>query len=161
MHIRIHVRFSPKLLVRTLVLATVLSSGAAHFALSSPGGEMLNQARSIDLLSLAVWHEARGESAEGKRLVASAILERVRDERWPDTVEGVLAQSSQFFGLDFSRKPEDGAADWAECMDAAWQALTTRPSVAANHFHAVGVHPSWHDPTKVVKRVGGHVFLRL
>ncbi|MEZ5367316.1 MAG: cell wall hydrolase [Bryobacterales bacterium] len=161
MRIRIHIRFSPKLVVRTVVLATLLSSGAAHFALSSPGVAMLDQAKRIDLLSLAVWHEARGESAEGKRLVAAAILERVRDKRWPDTVEGVLAQSSQFFGFDFTRKPEDDAAGWSECVDAAWQALTTRPSVAANHFHAVGVHPSWHDPQKVVKRVGGHVFLRL
>lgn len=122
---------------------------------------MIDQAKQIDLLSLAVWHEARGETAEGKSLVASTVLERVRDRRWPNTVEGVLSQSEQFFGFDFSRMPHGDAAGWAECVEAAWQAFRTGAPAPANHFHAANVRPHWHDPKKVVRRVGGHVFLRL
>jgi N-acetylmuramoyl-L-alanine amidase len=122
---------------------------------------MIDQAKQVDLLSLAVWHEARGEPREGKSLVAATVLERVRDRRWPDTVEGVLSQGSQFFGLDLSESPHTWAPGWDECVDAAWEALRSASPAPANHFHATYVTPDWHDPAKVVKRSGGHVFLRL
>lgn len=50
----------------------------------------------IDLIALITMAEAEGESEEGKRLVIDTILNRVDHDRFPDTVEGVIYQKSQF-----------------------------------------------------------------
>ena len=50
----------------------------------------------IDLIALITMAEAEGEPEEGKRLVIDTILNRVDHERFPDTVEGVIYQKSQF-----------------------------------------------------------------
>lgn len=50
----------------------------------------------IDLIALVTMGEAEGESEEGKRLVIDTILNRVDNERWPDTVTEVIYQPNQF-----------------------------------------------------------------
>jgi N-acetylmuramoyl-L-alanine amidase len=121
---------------------------------------MLKEAKDVDLLALVIWNEARGESDAGKRLVAETVLERVRDPRWPDTIEEVLTQKGQFQRFDLSERPSPRETGWGDCVMAARAAMRSGPWVA-NHFHSVGVMPPWHDPSKVVLRSGGHVFLRL
>lgn len=50
----------------------------------------------IDLIALITMAEAEGESEEGKRLVISTILNRVDDNRFPNTVNGVIYQPNAF-----------------------------------------------------------------
>lgn len=50
----------------------------------------------IDLLALVTMAEAEGESERGKRLVISAILNRVDSEYFPDTIKEVVYQPSAF-----------------------------------------------------------------
>jgi len=50
----------------------------------------------IDSLARIVWWEARGEPLLGQVAVGNVVLNRVHDRRWPDTVEEVIAQKSQF-----------------------------------------------------------------
>ena len=47
-------------------------------------------------VALAVYFEARGESAEGQRAVASVVWNRRNDERWPNHTCEVVAQKGQF-----------------------------------------------------------------
>lgn len=50
----------------------------------------------IDLIALVTMAEAEGESEYGKRLVIDTILNRVDSDDFPDTVDGVIYQKSQF-----------------------------------------------------------------
>jgi len=47
-------------------------------------------------LSLALYHEARGEPLNGQRAVAEVIMNRVESDRFPDTICGVVMQPNQF-----------------------------------------------------------------
>ena len=48
------------------------------------------------LLSKLVTGEARGESYEGQVAVAAVVLNRVKDSRFPDSIEGVIYQKNAF-----------------------------------------------------------------
>ncbi len=150
--------------VRLVVVLAMLLSGAAQFGLSSQDGAMISQAKEIDLLSIVVWHEARGETAEGKSLVASTILERVRDQRWPNTIEGVLTQSSQFLGLDFSRMPQGDAIAWARnngCNRLVDAATLTGAIVVALGYERSGLFSNddaWRDSFLSAAQAAGEKF---
>ena len=47
-------------------------------------------------LSMAIYHESRGEPILGQMAVAEVIMNRVADKRWPNTVCGVIKQPVQF-----------------------------------------------------------------
>jgi spore germination cell wall hydrolase CwlJ-like protein len=52
--------------------------------------------REIDMLAKTVWAEARGCSQDEWRLVVWTVLQRVDDDRWPDSIEGVVTAKRQF-----------------------------------------------------------------
>ena len=49
-----------------------------------------------ELLAKIVYLEARGESAEGQQAVVEVVFNRVLDERFPDTIQGVIFAPGQF-----------------------------------------------------------------
>lgn len=53
----------------------------------------------VDDLTALVLHEARGETFSGMVAVATVVLDRVEDPRWPATIEGVIYQPRQFSGM--------------------------------------------------------------
>lgn len=54
----------------------------------------------IDLIALVTMAEAEGESELGKRLVIDTVLNRVEaEDRFPDTVHGVIYQPNQFTSM--------------------------------------------------------------
>lgn len=52
--------------------------------------------RQMYVLAQLVHAEAGNQSLEGKRLVADVVLNRVHDDNFPDTIEGVIYQDRQF-----------------------------------------------------------------
>ena len=59
-----------------------------------------------EMLAKTVWAEARGCGPEEQALVIWCILQRVDDQRWPDTIAGVLAEPSQFdYSPDYQVDP--------------------------------------------------------
>lgn len=50
----------------------------------------------MGILALTLYHEARGESEECQKACCEVILNRVLDERFPDTVKEVLYAPGQF-----------------------------------------------------------------
>lgn len=52
----------------------------------------------VELLAIAIYCEAGADSIseETRRMVGDVILNRVEDDRFPDTVEGVLTQRAQY-----------------------------------------------------------------
>lgn len=65
---------------------------------SEPEHEMFFTAADAETIAKAVWGEARGCSIEGQAKVVWVILNRVDDNRFPDTIQGVVTQPCQFYG---------------------------------------------------------------
>lgn len=63
------------------------------------------------LIARTVHAEAGNQDFEGRRLVASVILNRVESESFPNTVEGVLSQSGQFATYKLLAKTEPNIHD--------------------------------------------------
>lgn len=119
------------------------------------------------LLALCVWREARGESLRGKKLVASVIINRTRDDkrRWGRDIRSVILQPLQFSSFNLgepnSIKFPQNTSDWIDSAQAAEEAVAGTLASTANHYHAILVTPTWADPTKIVAKEGNHIFYKL
>lgn len=109
------------------------------------------------LLARLAMAEAEGEDTEGKALVIMAVLNRVRDAGFPDTVEGVIYQRSQFSSIT------DGRFDAVEPDEDCWLALSMVQqgwdgSKGATYFHSER-ESSWHERNlSFLFRHGAHYF---
>ena len=114
----------------------------------------------LTCMAVAVYFEARGEPIDGQMMVAETILNRVADERWPDTVCEVVKQPRQFSFYS------DGKSDTPRDQ-VAYELALELAAVAMNgehlhsgvlYYHTVDVHPVWRHSLAVTGRVGRHIF---
>ena len=78
----------------------------------------------LDMLAAIVYCEAGGESYKGKLAVAAVVVNRVQSSRYPDNVEAVIKQKSQFSPVRsgrFAKTLKKGAPN--SCYEAAIEAL--------------------------------------
>ena len=111
------------------------------------------------LLSKLVSSEARGESYEGQVAVAAVVINRVRDPRFPDSIEGVIYQKNAFSVVNNGQiymDPTDSA------YKAAREALYGEdPTNGAIFFWNPDIATcSWIKTLDPYKRIGNHVFAR-
>lgn len=69
--------------------------------------------------------EAEGESVEGKAAVMKVVLNRVDDERFPDTITEVLFEKNQFScintgGRIWTVRPDEDCQKAIELIDDGW-----------------------------------------
>lgn len=113
-------------------------------------------------LAIAIYFEARGEPLQGQYAVGQVVLNRVEDERYPDTVCDVVFEDRQF---SFTH---DGRPDRLPVVRtrAARRAIrvaddllneVTYPSTST-HYHTVSVDPFWNSEYDLDERVGNHIF---
>ena len=121
-------------------------------------------AGNLEDIAATIWDEARGETFEGRQMVASVIW-----NRGGGTADGMVAaikKPKQFSGWNGGQRPEVRIANktdeavWKECMAFAKAMLggTFRPVTAATHYHNDKVKPSWRLNLRFVKKVGRHLF---
>lgn len=113
----------------------------------------------LNLLSKLVAAEARGESYEGQVAVAAVVLNRVKDTRFPDSIEGVIYQKNAFSVV------RDGYIDaqpTEESYKAAKEALYgSDPTNNAIYFWNPDISTcSWINTLNPHLRIGNHVFAR-
>jgi len=113
-------------------------------------------------LSLALYHEARGEPLQGQLMAARVIMNRMQSPRWPSSMCGVITQDRQFsfYRKDNTPKPRDEVA-WAKAQKLATDIINDPnilPYSTADHYHTVDVHPVWRRKLHRVARIGRHVF---
>jgi len=119
-------------------------------------------------LAQAVYFEARGEPDMGKHAVAHVVLNRLKDDRYPNTICGVVFQNQhlrhrcQFsFACDgLSDTPRESQA-WHRSLQVALEALAGASediTLASTHFHARYVEPVWASQLKPTIQVGAHLF---
>ena len=62
--------------------------------------EMYFTEEDVAAMAKMLWGEARGCTRDNQIKCAWVVLNRVDDERFPDTIQGVLEQPAQFHGYD-------------------------------------------------------------
>ena len=114
----------------------------------------------LTCLAVAIYFEARGESVDGQIMVAETIVNRVADERWPNTICEVVKQPKQFsfYSDGKSDRPRDIEA-YTTAVLVADQALSGgHMHTGALYYHTVDVRPVWRHDLQVLGRVGDHIF---
>jgi N-acetylmuramoyl-L-alanine amidase len=111
------------------------------------------------LLAQLVCGEARGEPYEGKVAVAAVILNRVNDDRFPNSVAGVVYETHAFEAVE-NGEIYRGVEE--ECAQAARVALNGYDPVDGAVFFfapAKTDHP-FMVARPQVRTIGGHAFAR-
>lgn len=119
-------------------------------------------------LAINIYHEARNEPLIGQIAVGVVTLNRVFDDRYPNTIKKVVTEHKQFSWYN-NRKvpPPNNKKAWEECQKIARFLLTQGYESdivgvleGATHFHAIYVNPKWAKTKTLVARIGNHVFYR-
>ncbi len=135
-------------------------------------------AEALVCLALNIYHEARDQPFVGQVAVAQVVMNRVRDDRYPDDVCDVVYQ-----GPTYSWKPDfpvrhrcqfswycDGKSDNTKDTEAWEIAMLIATGVyngnlgdfveGATHYHATYVLPEWAETKTKTVQIGDHVFYR-
>jgi len=118
-----------------------------------------------DMLCMAdnLYHEAKVDGMRGMEAVASVVMNRVRDPRWPDNVCDVVYQPSQFSWTLKKRlrnmKVKHGWKTLAVARMALQGQLIDKTG-GATHYHAVYVTPYWGKVYEFTVQVEQHLFYR-
>jgi N-acetylmuramoyl-L-alanine amidase len=128
-------------------------------------------------LAQNIYYEARGSSRADQIAVADVVINRVQDERYPDSICEVVQQGEQHANGQMKRNRCqfswycDGKSDWPKDLDAwviaqqiafnmitygDWRGLTE----GATHYHANYVNPSWARTLTLTGTIGVHKFYR-
>jgi N-acetylmuramoyl-L-alanine amidase len=114
------------------------------------------------LLAATIQLEAGDQPYMGKVAVAQVIMERVKDPRWPDTIEGVILQPKQLSCWN-QRDPHRMRYASKECLDialACLKGLITDRSF--NHYYNPKLcSPEWAEGVEDYVDIGDHRFLKL
>jgi N-acetylmuramoyl-L-alanine amidase len=110
-----------------------------------------------DLLARLVSAEAKGEPYEGQVAVAAVILNRMRDSRFPHTLQGVVYQKDAFEPVSngtIYQPPTASAVKATEDALNGWD-----PSYGALYFWNPATASSpWIWSRTITLRIGHHVF---
>ncbi|MEO1268074.1 MAG: LysM peptidoglycan-binding domain-containing protein [Myxococcota bacterium] len=141
-------------------------------------GVALAQQDPTVLMAMNLYAEARGEwrshGTDALYAIGRVVMARAHSGgiwNWPSSPSGVITQPAQFSWTNPADpnyrevyNPSDSES-WEVCYGVAREVISgsgPNPFPTADHyFNPAVVTPSWHDPSKVVGRVGNHIFLNL
>ncbi len=111
----------------------------------------------LDLLARAVYSEARGEPFQGQVAIAAVILNRVEDQRFPNTISGVIFQPWAFMAV------HDGQF-WLTPDETAYAAV--REALKGNdptggalyYYNPATATNRWIRSRPIITSIGKHVF---
>lgn len=113
----------------------------------------------VDLMAKVVYAESNSEPYEGKVAVASVILNRLRNNQFPKSIEGVVKQKYAFSCVvngNIYANPD------TTCYNAVFDALDGKdPTANALYFYnPKTARSSWMTSVKKynIKNIGNHVF---
>lgn len=114
----------------------------------------------ITCMAVAIYFEARGESIDGQMMVAETIINRVADERWPDTICEVVKQPHQFsfYSDGKSDRPRDEKAYHTALLVAEEALAGDHLWSGALYYHTLDVRPVWRHALEPLGVVGHHIF---
>jgi spore germination cell wall hydrolase CwlJ-like protein len=117
-------------------------------------------------LALAVWREARGESAEGQVAVACSIINRVANPKWwGTTVDEVITKRWQYSSLTDPKDPQVSRS-WPTVKDPSWllalgvahdvlEGGPVNPMPGADSYHDSSISPPfWTTKSRYCGKIG-------
>lgn len=113
----------------------------------------------IMLLSKLVAGEARGESYEGQVAVAAVVINRVKDSRFPDSLEEVIYQKNAFSVVkNGTIYTEPTSSTYRAAQEALYG---NDPTNNAIYFWNPDISTcSWINTLEPYLRIGNHVFAK-
>ncbi len=139
------------------------------FAASFPTVQPSQFSNELHCLALNIYHEARGESEQGKRAVGHVVMNRVTDRRFPTSVCRVVRQGGElrrnrcqfsWWCDGRSDRPRNRTA-WDVSLEIAQDiivGLSSDPTGGALWYHAEYVQPYWRKAFKRGPKIGQHIF---
>jgi N-acetylmuramoyl-L-alanine amidase len=117
-----------------------------------------NNQHDMELLARLITAEAGGEPFEGKVAVASVILNRIKDAKFPETIVGNIFKPHEFESVSNGqiwKNPSKEAYKAAETARKGWD-----PTNGAKYFFNPAKAPghSWVWTRTIIDRIGNHVF---
>lgn len=120
-----------------------------------------------DCFAANIYHEARGEPLVGQYMVGYVVMNRLRNDKYPDTICEVVKQSKQFSWFDPKnpKYPTDYHA-WETAKSITVKFLLGHPvayidlSEGAIFYHASYMTPWWAKEKTFILEVAGHKFYR-
>ena len=94
------------------------TDGLCVVEVAEPEYEMYFTEADVVAVAKMLWGEARGCALDNQQKAVWCVLNRVDDSRFPDTIQGVLSQPSQFHGYS----PDFPV--WDELKEVALDVLT-------------------------------------
>ncbi|MCA1806962.1 MAG: cell wall hydrolase [Actinobacteria bacterium] len=168
-----------KLVIAIVAMCAAMTvSAEAMFTSPVIGNPAIANGPQEECMALNVYYEARSDNLAGKYAVADVVLNRVRDERYPDSICGVVQQGRLGTEGGEILKHQcqfswycDGLADtptdqdsWQKAQMVAYNIINYQKhrgiSEGATHYHATYVNPYWVSTVELVGTIGQHVFYR-
>ena len=136
-----------------------------------------SKADEVKCLALNIYHEARNQPLVGKLAVAQVTINRVNDDRFPNSVCAVVMQGFYYNQSPIKNKCQfswwcDGKSDkpkdkvsWQQIQILAYDIHTGFFNGidlvhGATHYHANYVKPYWINKKKKVRVIADHVFYK-
>ena len=131
----------------------------------------------ITCLALNIYFESRNQPIEGQIAVSQVVLERVKSEKYPNTVCEVVFQGPTYSwsvnypikdrcqfswycdGLSDKPKDEIAQLNSLEVAEKVYYGLTDTVK-GATHYHSVKVDPWWAKYKVKVRQIGDHIFYK-
>lgn len=112
----------------------------------------------LDVLAKIIHAEAGAEPYKGKVAVGAVVLNRVKDKKFPDLIEGVVMAKGQFEPVSNGRY--DKSMPNQEDYLAAMEALNgVDPTNGATYFYAPSLTKNtWHETLNYLTTIGNHRF---
>lgn len=140
-----------------IILSIVLLSATSCYSINLSEKELFWLAQNI-------YWESRNQPSLGQFLVGVVTLNRMKDNRWPNTVEQVVIQPAQFSwywdgesDVATERKPWNKALDYAKYISIMYDVLD--PSYKRIFwFHRDDVRPTWRNDLVKYAQVDRHIF---
>lgn len=119
-------------------------------------------------LALTIYHESRGEPIFGQRLVAEVVMNRVRSNKFPNTICEVVTEKRQFSYLTKSKYLQMPLSpqSWEQAVEITHEAIGNyidgtmySSDTKMLFYHSTSVNPVWNKKMMVSHRVGKHIFL--
>lgn len=132
----------------------------------------INYAKEMKCLAQAVYYEARSETTAGQLAVAQVVLNRVKSQKYSDSICGVVYQRTeqvcQFsFVCDGSLNEPIEENAWLQANKIVLGIMkntnkNTLQDVTgdATHYHADYVKPVWASSLRKTAVIGRHIFYR-
>ncbi len=134
-------------------------------------------------LALNTYHEAKNQSTIGQIATAQVVMNRVEDDRFPNTVCEVVKQGPTRPSWEDPEKEYpirhrcqfswycDGKSDvpknekaWRKAQDVAFLVYYNKIQIdvteGATHYHATYVRPAWAKTKTRTTRIEKHIFYR-